>query len=110
MADYTIYKGDQYLISVPISFNGEPVTPENVAGVRVQLDSRLCEWPNGELEFDAGAGTWNYPLLEDQSRLINAGKGKMQVGIRIDDNYLYSAVKDVIISDSIIKKRWGDNG
>lgn len=110
MAEFKIHKGEQFLISVPITFNNEPVTPENVAGVRVQLDSRLCEWPDGELEFDDTENRWNYPLLESQSRLINAGKRQMQVGIKIDENYLYSDVKDIVISDSIIKKRWGENG
>lgn len=109
MAEFKIHKGEQFLISVPISFNSEPVTPENVAGVRVQLDNRLCEWPNGELEFDEAENRWNYPLLENQSRIIYAGTRKMQVGIKINDNYLYSDVKDVAIADSIIKKRW-DNG
>lgn len=109
MAEFKIHKGEQFLISVPITFNGEPVTPENVAGVRVQLDSRLCEWPDGELVFDEDASRWNYPLIENQTRCINAGTRKMQVGIKINDNYLYSDVKDVVISDSIIKKRW-DNG
>ena len=105
-----IQKGAQYIIPFDIKLNGEPVTPEDIDGLRIQIDNKLCEWPEGDLEFDSTDNTWSYPLTEEQSITMFAGERNAQVSVKIGDDILPSCVMKITVSDSIIKKRWTANG
>lgn len=52
-----IHKGEQYAIPFAIKVGDDDVTPENVSGVRIQIGDLMCEYPDGQLQFDSEEGT-----------------------------------------------------
>ena len=101
-----IHKGEQYAIPFEIKVGDDDVTPLSVSGVRIQIDGRLCEYQNGELEYDTQEGTWLYPLTEAQSSSLSAGERKAQVAVKYGDDIIMSDVIKVAVKDSIIKRKW----
>lgn len=101
-----IHKGEQYFVPFEIAVGGDAVTPASVDGVRIQIENRLCEYPNGELEYDTEEGTWLYPLTEEQSSSLYAGERKAQVAVKYGDDIVMSDVIKVAVKDSIIKRKW----
>ena len=101
-----IQKGAQYGIPFDIKMNGVSVTPDNSDGIRVQIADRLCEWPDGELEFDDTDNTWLYPLTETQSMAMSAGTLSAQISVKVGEDIFPSAVTKFKVYDSLITKRW----
>ena len=101
-----IHRGEQFAVPFEIFIDEDSVTPENVDGLRVQLGDRLCEWPDGELEYDDDSGAWLYPLTEQQSLALCPGHRSAQVAVLIGDDIFESDVVGVRVSDSIIQRRW----
>ena len=103
-----IHKGEQYFVPFEIAVGGDAVTPASVDGVRIQIENRLCEYPNGELEYGTEEGTWLYPLTEDQSSSLYAGEREAQVAVKYGDDIIMSDVIKVAVKDSIIKRKWSE--
>ena len=101
-----IHKGEQYVIPFEVTVGEDAVTPASVDGVRIQIEDRLCEYPNGELEYDTEDGTWLYPLTEEQSSSLYAGERKAQVAVKYGDDIVMSDIIRVVVMDSIIKRKW----
>jgi hypothetical protein len=103
-----IHKGEQYAIPFAIKVGDDDVTPENVSGVRIQIGDLMCEYPDGQLQFDSEEGTWLYPLTEDQSYSMYAGVMPAQVALKYGDDIVMSDIITVSVRDSIIQKRWSE--
>ena len=101
-----IHKGEQYAVPFEIKVGEDVVTPASVDGVRIQIGDRMCEHPNGELQYDSESETWLYPLTEDQSVGMFAGDQSAQVAVRYGDEIVMSDVLKITVKDSIIKRRW----
>ena len=83
-----IHKGEQFIIPFEVKIGEDLATPENIDGLRIKVVDKLCEWPDGELEFDAVNNVWQYPLTEAQSLLFMAGTRKAQVSVMVGDMIL----------------------
>lgn len=102
----TIQKGEQYAIPFEVTVGNDAVTPETVDGIRIQLGDRMCEYPSGELEYDSENSAWLYPLTEEQSTTMLAGKVNAQVAVKYGDDIVMSDVLNASVQSSIIKRRW----
>ena len=80
---YAIRKGEQFVIPFEVKLGEEIATPENIDGLRLKVVDRLCEWPDGELEYDDENNVWNYPLTQEQSLAFHAGPRQAQVAVRV---------------------------
>ena len=101
-----IYKGEQFFIPFDVKIGNDLVTPENVDGVRIKVGDRLCQWPDGELEYDSTESAWMYWLTEAQSLELMAGSRLAQVAVKIGDNILKTDTLGITVKDTIIKERW----
>lgn len=104
-----IHKGEQFVVPVEVEVNGQNVSPDDVDGIRIQIGDRLCEWPDGELDYDMEEETWLYPLTEAQTMSMYAGQRKAQIAVMIGDAILETDVFGIDVKESIIKKRWTKN-
>lgn len=101
-----LQQGDQFAIPFPVFIGDTLATPDNVTGVRIQIEEDLCEYP-GTLTFDAEAGCWQYPLTESQTRTWALDKHPAQVGVRIgDDDFRYCPTFYVWLEKNIITEEW----
>lgn len=104
-----LVQGDQYAIPVDINFTTDnktsTITPDNVDGVRVQVDKFLATWPNGTLLYNDGE--WLFPLTQEMS-LKMFGERNAQVQINIDGQIYSSGMKKVKIDTNIIKEKWDE--
>lgn len=103
-----IHKGEQYNIPFEISVGEEMVTPSSADGVRIQIEGKLYEYPNGGLEYDSESNAWLYPLTQEQSSTIFTGQRKAQVAVRFGNDIVMSDIISVDVKDSIIMKRWSE--
>lgn len=102
-----LQQGDQFAIPFPIFIGDVLATPDNVTGVRIQINNDLKEYP-GEITYDSDLGAWQYPLTETQSRTWPVQKLPGQVGVKIgDDDFRYSPTFDVWLENNIITDDWG---
>lgn len=104
----TIYKGEQFTIPFNITNDGVAVTPEDVDAVRIKIGNKLCEWPNGDLEYDSENELWLYPMTENESFGFSSGLEKVQIAIKIGNDFLKTDVFKISIRDSIITERWSN--
>lgn len=101
-----IHKGEQFYIPFEVLVGTEKATPENVDGMRMKVDDRLCQWPDGELEYDSEDGDWIYPLTEAQSLELQAGERRGQIAVKIGETILKTDVFSVTVKESTILERW----
>lgn len=104
-----IVQGDQYAIPFPIYLGTEVVTPDNVAGVRIQLNDDLREWPNEDdsLTYDAERQVWCWPLTEEQSRDWPLQRLKAQAGVNLGGgDFRYCPTFQIEILPNIITEGW----
>lgn len=101
-----IHKGEQFYILCEATLDGQRVEPDDLDGFRVQIGDRLCEWPDGELEYSQEEQAWLYPLTEEQTYGLCAGKRKIQMSVLIGNEILKTDMETIEVKDSIIKKRW----
>ena len=105
-----IQQGDQYAIPISIKSGSEVITPENCSDVRVKIDDIMVSYNNGsgDLTYNAADRSWCFPLTEDISFKFS-NSIQVQVGVKFDDDYVYSPVQRVDVSLSIIKEKWSNN-
>lgn len=103
-----LQQGDQYAIPFPIFIGDVPASPDNVIGVRIQINDTLCEYP-GTLTYDSESGVWQYPLTEEQTRSWATAKLPAQVGVKIDSgDFRYCPTFDIWLEPNIITEVWGE--
>ena len=101
-----IHQGDQYAIPVKIKLGKTVVTPENCSDVRVKINDKLLEYSSGGLRYSESEQVWQFPLTEDIS--FSYGNSVMiQIGVKLDEEFLYSSVQRIEVGTSIIKELWG---
>ena len=105
-----VHQGDQYLIPFAITVDGEAVTPDNVDGVRIQVDKTLHQWPEGELEYDSETEAWMFPLTEQESLVMLAGKCPAEVAVLRGQDIRKGDTFELNVKRSIIRKRWDGHG
>lgn len=105
-----IVAGDQYAIPFPIYVSGARATPDNVMGVRIQLNDTLKEWPSedeGAITFDQDRQVWLWPLTEAMSREWPVQRLSAQVGINFGGgDFRYTPNFQLEILPNIIKEAW----
>ena len=100
----SITQGDQYSIPIIIKQGDTVITNENVQGVRIAIENAVFTYPGGHLEYSDGV--WYFPLTQELSYLLEEGKAKGQVQIRIGRNIIGSKTKEIDINECIIKEGW----
>lgn len=101
-----IQQGDNYAVPFPIYISGELATPDNVSGVRIQLNDTLATFP-GELTFDEERKVWQYPLSEEKTRSWPLSQLPAQVGVKLDDNdWRYCPTFYIDLEHNIITDTW----
>lgn len=104
----TIHKGEQYYIAFEVKVDEDTATPENVDRVRIKVGNYLCQYPNGELIYDSSGEQWLYPLSEEESFQMYAGKRMAEVAVMIGEEIFKSDIFYVDVMNSIITERWTD--
>lgn len=104
-----IQQGDQYAIPVSIKSGNEVITPENCSDVRVKIDDVMISYEGGtgQLSYNDRDKTWCFPLTEDISFGYD-NSIQIQVGVKFDDDFVYSPVQRIDIGRSIIKEMWSN--
>lgn len=100
----TITQGDQYLIPVLIRQGETVITDQIASGVKVAIDTAVCEYPNGNLTF--ANGLWWFPLTQKISNALPEGKADFQVQVKINEKIIGTKKKKVDVDGSIIKGEW----
>lgn len=106
-----IQRGDQYAIPISILMGEDPVTPDMVDDVRVQINDLLKSYQEGTLLYNEDEQLWEFPLTEEFTRnmeLSKKGSFPYQVGVKMGDNFLYSKVYSSAINESLITENWGE--
>lgn len=102
-----IYKGDQYSLPIKIKTkDGEPITPEQVDGVKINVNGVTEVYPNGALVFDAETSQWLYPLTQTETLGLYGKRVKVQCQIRVGDCMRGTPYKMVDIGSQVIKEVW----
>ena len=102
-----LQQGDQFAIPLPIYIGDALATPDNVDGVRIQINTVLKEYP-GDITYDSDLGAWQFPLTEAMTRAWSVGSVPAQVGVKIgNDDYRYTPTFVVDLQKNIITQNWG---
>lgn len=106
----TIQQGDQYAIPIRIKAGDTVVTPDNCTDVRVKIGCKLINYDggHGELRYDPAETVWSFPLTEELSSHY-AHLEPVQIGVKFNDDYIYSPVQNITIGNSIIKEPWDES-
>lgn len=102
-----LQQGDQFAIPFPIYIGDALATPDNVVGVRIQINDSLKEYP-GDLVYDSELMAWQYPLTEEQTRTWLTKQLPAQVGVKLAaDDFRYCPQFSVCLEPNIITEEWG---
>lgn len=102
-----LQQGDQFAIPFSIFIGDQVATPDNVDGVRVQINTALCEYP-GTLTYNSVDMVWEYPLTETQTRSWAVEELPCQVGVKIGaSDFRYCPTFPVLLEKNIITQTWG---
>lgn len=105
-----LQQGDQFAIPFPIYIGDAMATPDNVTGVRIQINDALEEYP-GNIVFDSDLGAWAFPLTEEMTRTWPLKALPAQVGIKLgNDDFRYTPTFMVDLQQNIITDTWGGDG
>ncbi len=103
-----IHQGDQYAIPVKIKIGNEIITPDNCTDVRIKINDKLLEYRSGSLLYNDIEKVWQFPLTEKVS-FAYGNTARIQIGVKFDDDFIYSTVKKIEVGSSIIKEFWNGN-
>lgn len=102
-----IVQGDQYALPFHISLGNEEVTPEIAAGIRIQVEDVLQEWPDGGITYDDQRHVWLFPVTEEQTRVWARPTLSGQVGINLGDgDHRYTQTFQINLRKNIIERPW----
>lgn len=102
----SFHQADQFALQFNLTSGGEPITPDNVTGVRIVVGHVIHEYPKGSLTYDGKR--WLFPLLASQSALMGKDT-KCQVEIKVGDDRIHSDEFFVDVKDSKLKGGWNGN-
>ena len=103
-----LQQGDQLAIPFYITQGDHVVRPDLVNDVRIQVGEDLKTYSAGEISFDAENNVWTFPVTQEQTRALLCATNpvKYQVGLKVGDEIVYSAVGKLMINSSIIREDW----
>lgn len=101
-----IQQGNQYPLPIKIITNNQPITPDDIDDVRIQIGSYLKSYADGEITFNDETNEWLFPLTEHMTQSFGNLRAPVQVGIKIGENLIYSITQNIDIGKSIIKQEW----
>lgn len=101
-----IQQGNQYPLPIKIISNNQPITPTDVDDVRIQVGDYLYSYQDGGLTFNIETNEWIFPLTEQMTQSFTNLRTPVQVGIKKNDRFIYSAIQNVDVGKSIIKETW----
>lgn len=102
-------QGDQYSLMIPIMSGCDPITPDMIEGVKIQVGDVVKLYP-GDLEYDSKMKCWLYPLTQEQT-LGMRGRVTAQVQVNFGGDpaqIIGAKPKDIFIDNSLIKKEWNE--
>lgn len=100
----SITQGDEYLVPVLIRQGETVITDQIATGVKVAIDTAVCQYPNGNLVFSEGL--WWFPLTQKISNNLPEGEVDFQVQVKIGEKIVGTKKKKVTVDGSIIKGEW----
>ena len=101
-----IVQGDQYIIPIKIIKGSSPLTPADVSDVRIQVGNLLKTYSKNEITFNTDTNEWQYSLSQEQTFDFEGEFVKVQVGVKVENDIVYSIAKSININDNIIVKEW----
>lgn len=107
----SLHQGDQLVLRVSIKYDGAPLTPDMVDGVKVKIGNVQHTYPDGELTYEPYSQRWLFPVTQEQTLAMRRAVEK-QVQINFGGTPAEIINSDIITSDirpTIIKEVWGDN-
>lgn len=76
-----IKQGDQYLIPISITSDGEPLDIENVEIVEIALGNLIKKYPT-EISYDSEEEIFMFPVLQTETFAFRSGLIKMDVRVK----------------------------
>lgn len=78
-----IMQGDQYALSFRISCRGQPLTDSTLSGVEIVIGTLRKATP--EVAYNAGKGTWDFPLTQAETFALSAEPARAQARLLFPD-------------------------
>lgn len=104
-----MYQGDQYFIECSVADeHGVKFTPDNCVDLKIQIGYKEKKYSDGSLLWDADKDCWLFFLAQEDTLFMKTTVN-FQAQVRLPGDVIISTpviTKD--ISDSIIRKTWGD--
>ena len=103
-----IIKGEQYAIPFDITDTdtGEPITDEDVDGVRIALGHQVETYPDGNLVYSQEDQQWLFPMSQCNTYSILESEVSYQVQVKIDGEIFSSDKVRTIIGETMFRKEW----
>lgn len=103
-------QGDQYSIMFAIKKAGEPLTPDDVEGVRVHIGGIERRYPDGGLDWDAESRTWLFPVSQSETLQL---RGLVAAQVQVDfggspRQIVGSTVERFRVDESVIRRVWDE--
>ncbi len=100
-----IYQGDQNLLPIKIKKGDTVISADMVDKVRIGVGQFTDKYPDGDIAYDNGY--WLFPLTEEKTYQLLAGKSKIQAQVNFPGNVIISSVVyDGNIGQSLLKGVW----
>lgn len=106
-----MHQGDQYSIVITINSGDEPLTPEDVEGIRIKIGEMERRYPEGTLTYNDQEGAWLFPVTQAETlRMTGMQRAQVQVNFGgTPPQIIGSAVVQVDMDGSVIRKEWSDD-
>ena len=101
-----IIKGESYKIPFVLKNDGEPVTNNDVDGVRIRLGNQVAYYPDGILEYNPESATWDFPMSQKNTYSIIGKTINYQVQVKINGDVHSSDETAIKIKESMFKTEW----
>lgn len=101
-----IIKGESYKVPFVVKDNGNIVTSNDVDGVRIRLGNQIAYYPDGILEYNPEAQTWDFPMSQKNTYSIIGKTINYQVQVKINGEVHSSVETEIKIKESMFKTEW----
>jgi len=92
-----IKQGDQYLIPISITSDGEPLNIENVETVEIVIGNLTKKYPS-QINYDDTENVFLFPVLQTETFGFKAGSTKLDVRVKFTNGNVVGLEKIQTIS------------
>lgn len=102
-----IVQGDAYVLPIVITTGDTIITDSLATAVRIKIGKYSASWPGGKISYSAGK--WLFPLSQEQTQNLSAGKDEYQVQVQFAGGQtIGSAPLPVGVIKSVLRGTFGE--